>query len=341
MSLALKSIYQPKHKISNYSIEWKKSFEYYEEDRHICQFDIICPDNFGYTIGNALRRIIMFSSEGCAVVAFTINGLEHVFQSINGIRETVEEIILNLRKLSFRIIPDDINSIEVTLSKNKKGPVIAGDIDKHDFLEILNENQIICNLDKNFNLEMKLIIGRDIGYITSENHKFTPELQLPYFAIDSLFSNVNCSYDVFSKSEDQKYDLLKIEINTLRSLDTSICMPEKTLLSAVKLMQNCLGFFNPDFQVTTNEKEEFNNEYNSLFDIKIADTELSSRAKNRLLLNGIIKISDLVKRTVHDIRCLGGLGETTIKEINEFLNKYNLSLALQDEEYFDYKNQQG
>ena len=207
---------------------------------------------FGHTFGNSLRRVLLSSLEGAAVTSVRIEGVQHEFTAVAGVREDVTDIILALRRLVCRL-HGEVTEIEVELSKSSAGPVLAGDISCPADLEILNPELEIANLAANARLEMVLTISRGRGYVQAEGNK-GPNTVIGVIPVDSNFSPVRrVRYEVGSARVGQRtdYDKLTLEVETDGSIDprTAVAEAAETLIHRLAL------FADPDVVKTLGQPE--------------------------------------------------------------------------------------
>ena len=194
---------------------------------------------FGYTFGNSLRRVLLSSLAGAAVTSVRIEGVAHEFSTINGVKEDVTDIVLNLKEIVCRM-HSDAAEIEAPLVVTGPGDVTAGDIDLPSGVEILNPETRIATLEKKTKLEMYLTIGHGRGYSPAEDNK-TPDQPIGVIPIDSIFSPVKrVAYSVDAARVGQKtdYDKLTIDIETDGSLD-----PQTALREAAEILIKYLAIF--------------------------------------------------------------------------------------------------
>src|ERR671915_1625069 len=198
---------------------------------------------FGYTFGNSLRRVLLSSLEGAAVTSVKLEGVQHEFSTLPGVREDVTDIILNLKNLVC-ILHGDSPEIEVRLSKRGAGAVTARDLEAPAELEILNPDLGIANLADRGRLDMTLTIGRGRGYVPSELNR-GPEHTIGVIPIDSIFSPVRrVSYDVEAARVGQRtdYDKLRLDVTTDGSVE-----PREALARASEiLIEQLMQFANAD-----------------------------------------------------------------------------------------------
>src|ERR671914_1320027 len=208
------------------------------EDRGIFVIEPL-DRGFGYTFGNSLRRVLLSSLEGAAVTSVKVEGVQHEFSTLPGVREDVTDVILNLKNLVC-ILHGESPEIEVRLSKKGPGAVTARDLEAPAELEILNPDLELANLADRGRLDLTLTIGRGRGYIPSENNR-GPEHTIGVIPIDSIFSPVRrVSYDVEAARVGQRtdYDKLRLDVTTDGSLE-----PRDAIGQAAELLIRQLAIF--------------------------------------------------------------------------------------------------
>lgn len=281
---------------------------------------------FGHTFGNSLRRVLLSSLEGAAVTSIRIDGVQHEFSTIEGVREDVTDIILNLRGLVCRI-HGDAEDVEVEITKRGPGTVTAADIQCPADLEILNPELEIANLNKGAGLEMMITISRGVGYVRAEQNK-GPGSTIGVIPVDSAFSPVRrVRYEVSPARVGQRtdYDKLSIEIETNGSV-----IPRDAMAHAAETLISRLSMFaNP---VTAQEVEVVDEEspQSELFDVEIEELELGVRAFNCLRRVGIETIGDLLSKTEGELGAIPNFGRKSIEAVKEVLASQGLGLRADD-----------
>jgi len=279
---------------------------------------------FGHTFGNSLRRVLLSSLEGAAVTSVRIEGVQHEFTAVPGVREDVTDIILALRRLVCRL-HGEVSEIEVELSKSTAGPVLAADISCPADLEILNPDLEIANLAANAKLEMVLTISRGRGYVQAEGNK-GPNTVIGVIPVDSNFSPVRrVRYEVGSARVGQRtdYDKLTLEVETDGSIEprTAVAEAAETLIHRLAL------FADPDVVKTLGQPEpEEERPGGNLHDIMIEELELGVRSYNCLKRVGVETIGDLVSKTEDELSAIPNFGKKSIEEVKENLAAHGLSL---------------
>ncbi|NLY16112.1 MAG: DNA-directed RNA polymerase subunit alpha [Gammaproteobacteria bacterium] len=281
---------------------------------------------FGHTLGNALRRILLSSMPGCAVVEVEIDGVLHEYSAIEGVQEDVIEILLNLKGLAVKMHGRD----EATLSLSKKGPgvVTAADIQLDHDVEIVNGDHVIANLADKGSLDMKLRIARGRGYEAADT-RFTDEddtRSVGGLQLDALFSPVRrVSYVVENARVEQRTDLDKliIELETNGTLD-----PEEAIRRCATILQHQLAAF-VELQAEAEPVEDkVEDEVDPILLRPVDDLELTVRSANCLKAESIYYIGDLIQRTEVELLKTPNLGKKSLTEIKDVLAQRGLSLGM-------------
>jgi DNA-directed RNA polymerase subunit alpha len=279
---------------------------------------------FGHTFGNSLRRVLLSSLEGAAVTSVRIEGVQHEFTALEGIKEDVTDVILNLRGLVC-VLHGEAGEIEVEVSKVGPGQVTAADIATPADLEILNPELEIANLLPGSRLDMILMIARGRGYVPAEGNK-GPGTSIGVIPVDSNFSPVRrVRYEVSSARVGQRtdYDKLTLEIETDGSLE-----PRKALSSAAEILIGRLAIFADPEQVRTlgEAPEEPPPIGGGMHDILIEELELGVRSYNCLKRVGVETIGDLISKTEAELSAIPNFGKKSIEEVKENLAAHGLNL---------------
>ena len=279
---------------------------------------------FGHTFGNSLRRVLLSSLEGAAVTAVRVDGVQHEFSTIEGVREDVTDIILNLRGLVCRL-HGEVAEVEVEISKAGPGQVTAGDIAAPADLEILNPELEIANLLAGARLDMTLTIARDRGYVVAENNK-SSGAPIGVIPVDSNFSPVRrVRYEVGSARVGQRtdYDKLTLELETDGSID-----PRAALANAAETLIGRLAIFaDPEKLKTIGDAvEEPAPVGGGMHDILIEELELGVRSYNCLKRVGVETIGDLISKSDGELSAIPNFGRKSIEEVKENLAAHGLSL---------------
>lgn len=286
---------------------------------------------FGHTLGNALRRILLSSMNGCAITEAEIEGVLHEYTTIEGVQEDVVDILLNLKGIAIRMEGND--EARLTLNKKGPGPVTAGDISVDHNVEIINPEHVIANLTKagELNMVLKIVRGRgyepaSIRYTEDEEDRPIGRLQL-----DASFSPImRVAYNVDSARVEQRTDLDKliIDLETNGTID-----PEEAIRSAATILQDQLSAFvdlssKEEVEATTMEPE-----VDPVLMLPVDDLELTVRSANCLKAEQICYIGDLIQRTEVELLKTPNLGKKSLTEIKDVLASRGLSLGMRLENW--------
>jgi len=298
------------------------------EDRGIFVIEPL-DRGFGYTFGNSLRRVLLSSLEGAAVTSVKLEGVQHEFSTLPGVREDVTDIILNLKNL-VAILHGESPEIEVRLSKKGPGVVKASDLEAPAELEILNPDLEIANLADRGRLDLTLTIGRGRGYVPSENNR-GPEHTIGVIPIDSIFSPVRrVSYDVEAARVGQRtdYDKLRLDVTTDGSLN-----PKDAIGQAAEILIRQLAIFTDleriegfGEQAATDGAAAEPTLAHGMENFPIEELELGVRSYNCLKRVGIETIGDLVSKTEGELAAIPNFGRKSIEEVKETLATHGLNL---------------
>jgi len=287
---------------------------------------------FGTTVGNALRRTLLSSVEGAAIVAVRIDGVLHEFTSIPGITEDVTDIILNLKTIPIKMhVPGPI-----TLELDVQGPaeVTSKDIVPTDQVEILDSEIPIATLNEDAHLKMELVVKKNRGYVPAEeNHD--DELDIGFIPLDSSHNPIKLvTYQVTSARVGQSanYDRLEMEIHTNGSIS-----PMSVLSYAATVLKDHLSIFNHfEFSTEVTEAEEKDEEHERILeqlDRSVDELELSVRSHNCLKNANIRTIGELVQKSEAEILKTKNFGRKSLNEIKEILQEMGFTLGMQLDTY--------
>ena len=290
---------------------------------------------FGYTYGASLRRVMLSSLTGAAVTSVRIEGVAHEFSTINGVKEDVTDIVLNLKEIVCRMHTDQ-QELEVPLVATGPGEVTAADIDLPSGVEILNPDQHIATLEKKTKLEVYLTIGRGRGYSPAEENK-RPDQPIGVIPIDSIFSPVKrVAYGVSGARVGQRtdYDKLTMDIETDGSLD-----PQAALREAAEILIKYLAIFTDADRVEALRDQGAalvagadgmgdgaGASAGGMDDILIEELELGVRSYNCLKRAGIQTVGDLVQKSESELAAIPNFGRKSIEEVKETLDARGLGL---------------
>lgn len=288
---------------------------------------------YGHTIGNSLRRVLLSSIEGAAISSVKIEGVDHEFQSLEGVVEDVTDIILNLKKVL--VVSHKKEPVQLILDVTKSGEVTAGDIRPDANVEIVNPDQVICTLDQEqrFYAEMTVRMGR--GYVSGEDNK-EEEQPIGMIAIDSLYSPVKLvRYAVENTRVGQMtdYDRLILEIWTDGRIN-----PDDCLKHAAAILKHHLDVFDQvskdsvEFESEQVEVSEEQNKLRKLLNMSVNEIELSVRAANCLNNANITTVGELAMKTEQEMLKYRNFGKKSLNEIKAKLEQLGLSLGMKIDE---------
>ena len=280
---------------------------------------------FGLTLGTALRRVLLSSLQGCAPLYIKIDGVQHEFSSISGVREDVTDIILNLKGVYFKALTEGQHKAYLKV----KGPAVvtAGMIETGHDVEIMNPEHVICTLDAGAKISMELIVGTGKGYVPAVQNK-TPDAPIGVIAVDAIYSPVRkVSYKVEKTRVGQNtdYDKLTMVVET-----NGVVSPEDAVALSARILQDQLkpfiNFDEPESEVE-DVKEELPFDRNLLR--KVDELELSVRSANCLKNDNIVYIGDLVQKTEAEMLRTPNFGRKSLNEIKEVLAKMGIHLGME------------
>ena len=287
---------------------------------------------YGVTTGNSLRRMLLSSIEGAAIVAVQIEGVFHEFSSIPGVLEDVTEIILNLKQVNLTLA-EDVDEKRIYVKKDVQGKLTAKDIVADSQVTILNPDHLIATLDKNSSLNIEMIVRKGRGYVPAEKQELEGE-SVQMIAVDSVFSPIEkVSYNIESTRVGQStdYDLLVMEIWTNGGIT-----PEDAVAHSAKIAKDHMQVFINFDEEPEPEKPVANQEKQKMW-INLAksveELELSVRSYNCLKNANIETIAELVQKTDSEMLRTRNFGRKSLNEIKEILDGMELHLGVKlDEE---------
>ena len=271
---------------------------------------------FGHTLGNALRRILLSSLQGCAVTEIQIDGVLHEYSTLESVQEDVIDILLNLKGLALKMHSRD--EATLTLNKSGEGPVTAADISLDHDVEILNPDHVICHLTKNGEINMTLKVETGRGYHPASVRKNADEDQaIGRLQLDASFSPVTrVAYVIDSARVEQRTNLDKliIEVESNGTID-----PEDAIRSAATILQDQLSTFVDLESVEQAEKREEEPDIDPILLRPVDDLELTVRSANCLKAEQIYYIGDLIQCTEVELLKTPNLGKKSLTEIKSVL----------------------
>ncbi len=289
---------------------------------------------YGVTIGNALRRVLLNSLEGYAIVGINIAGADHEFATIKGITEDVTEIILNLKQVRFKAKVDhDVNTEKVTLSIKNKTEFTAGMISEASpAFEVMNPELQICTLDSSAKLDIEITIGRGRGYVPAEEHK-EKSSHFGYIPVDAIYTPIkNVKYLIENTRVEQRTDFEKLVMDVVT--DGTI-QPEEAVKQASRILIQHLMIItdeNITFDTKEDKKEDLVDEQTlqlrKMLKTPLEDLDLSVRAFNCLKAAKINSLSELVQYEQEDLMKFRNFGQKSLSEIDQVLHERGLSFGM-------------
>ena len=281
---------------------------------------------YALTIGNSLRRILLSSIQGSAITSIQIDGVLHEFSSIQGVREDVTDIVLNVKALSIKVMSEGAKKL--ILDAKGPGEIKAKDIQPNADVKILNPDLVICHLDNNTKFHMELTANTGKGYRPADKNK-DEDAPLGLIAIDSLFSPVKkVSFSVENAREGKSLDYDRLIMNV--ETDGSISA-EDAVAYAARIFQDQLSLFInfDDPKEVESKPQVIEPAFNKNLLRKVDELELSVRSMNCLKNDNIIYIGDLVQKTEPEMLRTPNFGRKSLNEIKEVLNSMSLYLGME------------
>ena len=287
---------------------------------------------FGITIGNSPRRILLSSLEGYAINTIRIDGVEHEFSSVPGVKEDVTNMILNLKQVRFKQIVDEFENEKVSITVENSTEFTAGDINKYlTGFEVLNPDLVIFHLDSKASMQIELTINKGRGYVPAdENRQFCTDVNV--IAIDSIYTpirNVKFAVEPYRVEQKTDYDKLVIEVSTDGSIH-----PKDALKEAAKILIHHFMLFSDEKITLENPDIEGNQEFDEeilhmrqLLKTRLVDMNLSVRALNCLKAADVDTLGDLVQYNKTDLLKFRNFGKKSLSELDDLLESLNLSFG--------------
>ena len=303
----------------------------YDETSNYGKFELEpLEKGFGLTLGNALRRVMLSSLPGSAITSINIEGVNHEFETIDGIFEDVTTIVLNLKSVIVKNYTEEEQTL--TLSANKEGVVTAADIECPTDVEIINKDQVICTIVKGGKINMEITVANGRGYVRAEaNKKALKKAKVGTIAMDSNYSpieRVNYEVEEARVGQSTNYDKLIIEIwtNGAMKAEEAIALSSRILIEHLEILTDLNEI--ADITGIMAEKEE--DPKVKALETSIDDMEFSVRAYNCLKRSGINTMQDLVNRKESDMMKIRNLGKKSLKEVLDKVKAMGLSFKNDD-----------
>jgi len=294
---------------------------------------------FGVTIGNALRRVLLSSLEGYAIVGVKFSGVDHEFSTIKGVLEDITEVILNLKQIRLKkVLDDDSNTNKIFLTIKDKEQFTAGEIEKHtNVFSVTNPGLVICNLESLVTLEIELTIQKGRGYVPAEEHEIT-DVPVGYIPIDAIFTPIkNVKYTIENTRVEQRTDFekLNLEVKTDGTIHPEIAVKEASKI----LIQHLMLISDENITFETSESKEFDIvdehvlQMRKLLKTNLEDMDLSVRAYNCLKAAKINSLEELVSFNTNDLLKFRNFGKKSLVEIEALLIEKGLSFGMEVSKY--------
>lgn len=281
---------------------------------------------FGITIGNSLRRVLLSSLQGAAIVSVKFDEVLHEFSTIPGVLEDVTDIILNLKSIRLKMI--DADEAVIRLDKEGEGEITAGDIETNGLVEILNPDQHIATLNKEGKMNLEMMVRTGKGYVPAERNK-TPDMPIGVIPVDAVFSSIQkANYVVTNARVGQitDYDKLTLEVWT----DGSV-LPEDAVAYAAKILKEQMNpfiNFEEESEPVEEEEDAEREKLNENLFRPVSDLELSVRSANCLQNAKISLIGELVQKTDAEMLKTKNFGRKSLNEIKAILEEMGLGLGM-------------
>jgi DNA-directed RNA polymerase subunit alpha len=291
----------------------------------VYEIDGLYP-GYGHTLGNSLRRIILSSIPGSAIVSVKIDGVSHEFSTMSGIKEDVIGIILNLKKVRLKIADDAMHTLSLTVKGSQT--VTAKDIETPGQVEILNPDAHVAELtDKGAKLEMELTVATGLGYVPKEVIQ-KERVDIGTIAMDAIFTpirRVNYEVENMRVGDRTDFNRLRIMIETDGTLSPREAL-EHSITVMIQQLKAVVGF-KEDEQLPQADTEAIESEVREdIMKTRIESLELSTRTMNALTAAGIRTVGGLARKSIEDLLSVEGVGEKAVDELKQALSKYGVTL---------------
>ena len=290
---------------------------------------------YGLTVGNALRRVLLSSLEGYAITSVKITGVDHEFSTVQGVVQDVTEIILNLKQVRFKQQIETIESEVAILKVSKTDVITAANLASSlSNFQVLNPEQVICELDKKVTFEMQFTIAKGRGYVPAEENELE-DAPLGTIAIDSIFTpikNVNYNIEDYRVGQKTDYEKLNLNITTDGSIE-----PKQALTEASKiLIQHFMLFSDEKISLEEDIVEEFDEDtlhMRQLLKTELTEFGLSVRALNCLKTAEVFTLGELVSFKKSDMLKFRNFGKKSLSELEDLIEEKGLTFGFDTEKY--------
>lgn len=303
-----------------------------EEFRGIYEIDGLYP-GYGHTLGNSLRRIILSSLPGAAITQVKINGADHEFATMSGVKEDVITILLNIKRIRLALHSDE--PVTISLKKKGTGVVTAGDIDAPTQVEILSKDQPIAEItNKTTELEIEMTVEQGLGYVAREVHQ-KDKVEIGTIALDAVFTPIRrANYEVENMRVGDRtdYNRLRIMIETDGTLTPKEAL-EQSIEVMIHQLKSIIGFQDTEpevAEVPATEEADAESEVEIDPDVlktRIETLDLTPRTLAALEEASIRTVGGLVRKKKDDILALEGIGPKGVEEIEALLSSMGASLS--------------
>ena len=286
---------------------------------------------FGFTLGNALRRVLLSSIPGYAITEVKIDGVVHEYSTLDGVQEDVVDILLNLKGVALKL--HNKSETTLTLNKTAEGPVTAADFEVNHDAEIINPNHLIAHLTKGgkLNLEVKVEMGRGYQPVPARRKSNQEDRTLGFIMVDASFSPINkVSYFVESARVEQRTDLDKLimDVETNGVIDA-----EQAIRDAARILMGQLSVFANLESALTEVEVKQAPQVDPVLLRPVDDLELTVRSANCLKAENIYYIGDLIQRSENELLKAPNLGRKSLNEIKDVLASKGLTLGMKLENW--------
>ncbi len=300
-----------------------------EEASGVYEIDGLYP-GYGHTLGNSLRRIILSSLPGAAITSVKIDGVEHEFSTMNGVREDVVTIILNLKKLRFEIIGGDAQTVKLSVKGPKK--VTGADLSLPGQVRLLNPEQYICEITDKTEVEAEFSIERGLGYVAREALK-KERVEIGEISVDAIFSpirRVNYEVENMRVGDRTDFNRLRISIETDGTIGPRAAL-EQSIEIMINQLKSVVGFREesleaPEVESAPVEAPAALENSSEVMKTRIEDLELSSRTISALEKANIRTVGGLARKKEEDMLQIEGLGPKSIQEVKRALANFGIIL---------------
>lgn len=303
----------------------------------VYEIDGLYP-GYGHTLGNSLRRIILSSLTGAAITSLKIDGADHEFSVLDGVKEDVITILLHLKQVRFRLLTDEPQTVKLSV----KGPksVTAGDIEVSGQVEVLNKDMYIAEVTGKVNLSIEMTVQKGLGFVAKDSHQKT-KTEVGMIAVDAIFTPIRrVSYEVENMRVGDKtnHNRLRMTIETDGTLTPREAL-EQAITIMVEQLQAIVGFTISSKTASKESKEESanddaeekgssegGNEFTDILKTRIDTLDLSTRTLNALTGANIRTIGGVARKKKEDLLEIEGIGDKGIQEIKKVLGGYGITL---------------